>query len=148
MKITITVLVIIGIFALAGTLSKAPLRQPGEPTAMSSHQSSHLSVVEFATLLSEQPDRVVVDVRTAEEFQAGHISGAVSIDFYDPNFIDAFGQFEKDQPLAVYCRSGNRSGQALELLASAGYANVVDLSGGIVAWQELRPDGVCTAEAC
>jgi rhodanese-related sulfurtransferase len=74
---------------------------------------------------------LLLDVRTPEEFATGHIAGAVNIP------LDALesrlSEVSKDQPVVVYCRSGNRSAQAADLLESAGYDNIRDL-GGIAAW--------------
>lgn len=75
---------------------------------------------------------LLVDVRTADEFASGHIPGAINIP------VDQVGQrlaeFPTDQPIVLYCRSGNRSAQAANTLAAAGYTNLYDL-GGIVQWQ-------------
>lgn len=71
---------------------------------------------------------ILIDVRTAEEFSAGHIEGAVNI----PNEDIQDGTMpttDKDTKLYVYCRSGNRSAQAKTALEAAGYTNVEDLGG-------------------
>ena len=103
---------------------------------------------EFASALEADKERIIIDVRTPGEFANGRIAGAKNIDFYTADFINQFEQFDRSEPLAVYCRSGNRSGQALELLRQAGFTDVVNLSGGIVAWERFRPDGVCMADGC
>jgi len=74
----------------------------------------------------------LVDVRTPEEFVAGHISGAVNIPVQD---LDRrMGEIEpKDRAIVVYCRSGNRSGRAARMLRSAGYLAVHDL-GAMSRW--------------
>ena len=74
----------------------------------------------------------LVDVRTPEEFAAGHIEGAVNIPVQDlPARMDELGR--KDEPIVVYCRSGARSGSAKRTLESAGYTNVFDL-GPMSRW--------------
>ena len=74
----------------------------------------------------------LVDVRTTEEFAAGHIPGAVNIPVQE---LDRrIGELEpKDAPVVVYCRSGNRSGRATRVLKGAGYAKVHDL-GAMSRW--------------
>lgn len=75
---------------------------------------------------------LLVDVRTPEEFAAGHISGAVNIPL--GQLDGRMGELgRKDAPLVLYCRSGNRSGQAARMLASAGYTSVHDL-GAMSRW--------------
>ena len=79
----------------------------------------------------------LIDVRTPEEFAAGHIEGAKNIDFKADDFQKKFADFSKDEPLYLYCRSGNRSGKAAKELAKLGFQNIVDLEGGYLSWQEL-----------
>lgn len=74
---------------------------------------------------------LLVDVRTAEEFASGHIPGAVNIPLQE--LEGRLAEVPADSPVVVYCRSGNRSAQAADLLHEAGYTQVYDL-GGITAW--------------
>jgi phage shock protein E len=94
----------------------------------------HLDPEAYATAV-EQQDAVLLDVRTPAEFQSGHLVGAVNLDFEGPQFATQLEQLDKEQAYAVYCQSGNRSGQALEQMADAGFTDVYDLAGGIQAWQ-------------
>jgi phage shock protein E len=75
---------------------------------------------------------LLVDVRTPEEFSGGHIPGAVNIAL--DKIEERLSDIPRDEPVVLYCRSGNRSGQAYELLRQAGYTSLYDL-GGITAWQ-------------
>ena len=82
----------------------------------------------------DKDDKVVIlDVRTEEEYQEGHVPGAIVI----PNETISSGPLEElpdmDQAILVYCRSGNRSAQAATKLAEAGYTQVYDF-GGIIDW--------------
>lgn len=74
---------------------------------------------------------LLLDVRTPEEFNSGHIPGAVNISV--ETLADRLSEVPRDQPVVVYCRSGNRSATAAQILAEAGYADVYDL-GGITTW--------------
>ncbi len=72
---------------------------------------------------------LIIDVRTPQEFQSGHIKGAINIEYQQiVEKIPAVTQ-DKKQRIALYCRSGNRSGQAQKMLQNAGYENVVNLGG-------------------
>jgi len=84
-------------------------------------------------LLEGNPGRVLLlDVRTAEEFAQGHISGAV-LSPYD-QLESSFAEPDKSRPIVVYCRSGRRSAIALATLRGMGYLNVSDF-GGIGNWK-------------
>jgi phage shock protein E len=79
----------------------------------------------------DQP-HLLLDVRTPEEFAGGHIRGAVNISLQA--LPQRLAEIPQDQPVVIYCRSGNRSRQALHLLAQAGYTRLYDL-GGVIQWQ-------------
>ncbi len=79
-------------------------------------------------------DFVIIDVRTPEEFTDGHIAGAIVIDFYSMSFRNGLDVLDKDKTYLIYCRSGNRSGQARDIMEELGFKEVYDLGGGIVAW--------------
>ena len=89
----------------------------------------------FAELVDE-PDVVVLDVRTPEEFASGHIPDAVNIDVSAPDFASRVGALDTDASYAVYCRTGNRSATAMQIMQDAGFGSVAHLGGGIVAWVE------------
>jgi rhodanese-related sulfurtransferase len=93
----------------------------------------HLDVAAFATLAAS-PSTVVLDVRTPAEFAQGHLDRAQMIDFRSTDFDTRIAALDKSATYAVYCHSGNRSGQALERMKTAGFPYVADLSGGITAW--------------
>lgn len=80
----------------------------------------------------------VLDVRTPEEFEAGHLQGAVNIDWFDDEFEKAVRAIDKSKPILVYCKKGGRSAKAVEKLVSMGYKNVIDLTGGYDAYLENR----------
>lgn len=76
----------------------------------------------------------IVDIRTPFEFNRGYIKGAVNINYYDKNFTNNFADFEKDQPIFLYCRSGNRTSSASKKLINLGFKKVYDLRGGVQNW--------------
>lgn len=88
---------------------------------------------EAAAMMASESDYLILDVRTREEYEQGHIPGAVCV----PNESIGSGELSalprKDQLILVYCRSGNRSKQAAQKLADLGYTNVVEF-GGILSW--------------
>lgn len=80
------------------------------------------------------PDFVIVDVRTPEEFRAGHIDGARLIDYYGLDFRERMGALDRNSTVFLYCRSGNRSSRTLDWVRGMGFARVFDLGGGIIEW--------------
>ena len=100
-----------------------------------------LEVAEFADYMDANPDVGVINVHVPYQ---GHIAG--TDDFVDyAQILDFDGlPADLDDPVVVYCRSGNMSAHAANDLAAAGYTNVIDLSGGMNAWEasgrELRTD--------
>ena len=96
---------------------------------------STISVDAAAAITDNPPDELVVlDVRTPEEFAEGHLEGAVLVDFYAADFAEQLAALDTDVPYLVYCRSGNRSGQALGVMEQLGFTSAADVDGGIVAW--------------
>ncbi|MFM2243035.1 MAG: hypothetical protein RLZ97_1890 [Verrucomicrobiota bacterium] len=78
----------------------------------------------------------VLDVRTLEEWNEGHLKNAVRIDIKQPGFAEAAAkQLDPARPLLVYCRSGARSAKAVEVLKKQGFTRIENLSGGIIAWK-------------
>ncbi|WP_456378566.1 rhodanese-like domain-containing protein [Lutibacter sp.] len=84
--------------------------------------------------LEQSKGNIVVDIRTPYEFKRGHIKGAVNINYYDRNFTNNFAKFKKDQPIFLYCRSGNRTSSATKKLAKLGFLKIYDLKGGVQNW--------------
>ena len=96
---------------------------------------SDVGVDEFQTLIAD-PSVQLLDVRTQEEFDEGHISGALLVDVNDSAFFEnALAVIDRQRPVAVYCRSGRRSARAASQLASQGLT-VTNLNGGVIAWQD------------
>ena len=91
-----------------------------------------LTPEEAKARLDEAEDVILLDVRTQEEFDGGHIPGAVCLPNEDIS-ADLPLPFDKDAEILVYCRSGRRSAEAAEKLADMGYANAADF-GGIIDW--------------
>lgn len=99
-----------------------------------------ITMDEAVTIIEEESDYIILDVRTPEEFADKHIPGAVNI----PNETIGTGDIsqlpDKAQMILVYCRSGNRSKQASEKLANLGYSNVIEF-GGINNWPATLESG-------
>ena len=106
----------------------------GLNTACGQQPYTDMNVEEFDNLIA-QPDVQLLDVRSQTEYDEGHIDGAFLADVKLDGFVEkACGMLDTARTVAVYCRSGRRSASAAKLLAAHGY-KVVNLKGGILAWQ-------------
>ena len=95
-----------------------------------------------AIVIAEESSEVILDIRTPQEFSEGIIDGAVNIDFYEPTFAAELDALDKDAHYVVYCRSGNRSGQAMSTFEDLGFTNITEIDGGIVNWHNTGHDVV------
>jgi thioredoxin 1 len=112
---------------------------------VSQNSNTTISAKEFAKKLNETANAFVLDVRTPEEFETGHLKTATNINFYDGNFSEQIALLDKQKTIFVYCKGGGRSAQAASQLTSAGFKNVVDLDGGIMAWDNENLPVVTTS---
>lgn len=83
---------------------------------------------------------ILVDVRTPEEYKESHLEGSVNVNFKKRTFPSYISALDKNQPVLIYCRSGNRSGKAAKIMQSLGFKEVYDLSKGFKGWNaEKKP---------
>jgi len=84
----------------------------------------------------QNKDVFALDVRTKEEHDSGHIEGSANLDIHQPSFIEELNKLDKNKKYIVYCQSGGRAGQAVEIMKKNGFENVLNLKGGIMGWKE------------
>ncbi len=94
-----------------------------------------LGAIEFKTAIEKFADNIIIDVRTPEEFAAGHLPNAININVLAKDFSNQINNLDKSKTLFVYCKVGGRSADAVKILAKNKFSNIVDLKGGIMAWQ-------------
>jgi rhodanese-related sulfurtransferase len=82
----------------------------------------------------DNSDFVIIDVRAAQELADGYIENAVNIDFYSETFRDELNKLDKDKTYLIYCRSGGRSGNALNTMEELNFKEVYNILGGILGW--------------
>jgi rhodanese-related sulfurtransferase len=93
-----------------------------------------LSVADYEKKLNETSNEIIVDVRTPEEYQSGHLVNATLINYYDSDFKEQISKLDKSKPVYVYCKAGVRSAKAANILRESGFKEVYDLQGGFDAW--------------
>lgn len=101
------------------------------PVSQVAETSQLITPIDYQQDFGESAAHVLIDVRTPEEFESGHIRNAINISV--ETLPDRLNEVPSGLPIVVYCRSGNRSATAAQILVSAGYQSVYDL-GGIQTW--------------
>lgn len=104
-----------------------------EAAAAAENTYQQISMDKAAALMASEPDCIILDVRTQEEYDSGHIPGAVCVPLQAIGDADISELPDREQLILVYCRSSNRSKQASEKLAAMGYTNIMEF-GGIQSW--------------
>tara|TARA_R110002124_G_scaffold77276_7_gene206996 strand:+ start:3765 stop:4157 length:393 start_codon:yes stop_codon:yes gene_type:complete len=100
----------------------------------------NVNVEQFQQLISKKGTQLI-DVRTPDEFNAGHIKNATLINFFDADFKEkSLKVLDKNKPVYVYCRSGGRSAKAAKKYKEAGFTKVYNLLGGFNAWSAKKLD--------
>ena len=94
---------------------------------------SKISPTEFKEQSARQ---LILDVRTTEEFAKEHIATAINKNVFDKEFSNNVKDFDKNEPIFVYCKSGKRSNMAAEKLSKLGFKKIYDLEGGILNWMK------------
>lgn len=127
---------VLGLGACAGggqPAASAPVAAAQAGAQASAKINTKITPADYQAKFSAGADHLLLDVRTPEEFNSGHIPGAVNISV--DQLAQRLSEVPQDKPVVLYCRSGNRSNQAAQILDRAGYTQIYDL-GGIVTWQQ------------
>lgn len=96
-----------------------------------------VSASDAAELIEIDPEGLIVlDVRTPEEFAEGHLDDATLINYYAAEFTAEINELDRDAPYVLYCRSGNRSRSAMNIMENLGFTNVAEIKGGIGSWMD------------
>ena len=95
----------------------------------------HIHIDEFKTKI-EEGGYELIDLRTPEEFNSGHLEGASNIDFTHPDFHSLLEDMDKNKKYLLYCRTGNKSGQTLEMMQERDFTESYNMIGGIVEWND------------
>ena len=94
----------------------------------------HVTATEAFEILEEYPSVKVLDVRTGFEYNWGHISNAVNINYYSFKFKKKLDMLDKNTTWLVLCRSGVRSGKSVSIMQSLGFTSIIHLDGGTAEW--------------
>jgi rhodanese-related sulfurtransferase len=103
------------------------------PSTVNSAGFKNLTVDEFAQMTADKAN-IILDVRTAREFESGHLSGALNLDVTAPDFAEKAAALDKSKTYLVHCAAGGRSVKACETLGRLGFSQLYNLPGGFRAW--------------
>jgi len=111
--------------------------QNSKQEAQSSDLFQTITPLEYQKVL-ENREIILIDVRTAEEYATGSIANAKNIDFLRDDFESKILNLDRTRPIYVYCKVGGRSSDAVEVFRKNGFHHVVNLNGGIMAWNQAK----------
>ena len=98
-------------------------------------ESKDINVISDTQFIEIQhTDYILVDVRTIEEYESGHIQDAINFDFYSRSFQKEILSLDKSSSIILYCRTQNRSTKTANYLKENGYKEITVLEGGITSW--------------
>jgi len=135
MMLVLSVSLVIGV-ALIGGCVGSEIETPSQETTTQIIED--ITSQEAFTLIQNNqnnPDFIILDVRTRQELADGHIENVINIDFYSETFRDELNNLDKNKTYLIYCRSGNRSGKTLNIMAELNFREVYNILEGIVSWK-------------
>ena len=131
---SLPLLFLTGLLLTSCTSAEHPKTAPEQQKAAAPAKPINVDPL-LASGIIETEKPILLDVRTPGEFATGTIKGSKNIDFNSPDFEKDLAKLDKSKTYLVYCRSGNRSGQALPILKKLKLAKLYHLDGGINAWK-------------
>ncbi|HEY0651934.1 MAG TPA: rhodanese-like domain-containing protein [Chryseosolibacter sp.] len=105
-----------------------------------SSEKFSLNAEQFEKGISENSEKVILDVRTPDEFNEGHIRNAVLANFNGNDFKDQIDKLDKNIPVYVYCASGVRSDKAATMMRANGFEKVYVLAEGLNEWRTANKE--------
>ena len=132
---SISYILLISIFSFAACAQNSKTITNESTTDQKAAIAMNINTDEFARLMQEDREVLILDVRTDEEIAEGFIEGKTQINFYDQDFRDKIAALDRNTPVMVYCRSAGRSTDVLGMMAEMGFQEVYNLEGGFEAWK-------------
>ncbi len=135
---------IVGTLALTACTSTANSAENTTPATVAAQQNGRpeglktVNAEEARILLEKQKNVVILDVRTPQEYAAGHLKNATLLNKYEPDFEAKIQALDRTQPYLVYCAAGGRSGETFQLMKQLGFEQVYDAKG----FESLKKAGI------
>jgi rhodanese-related sulfurtransferase len=118
----------------------APTAPKPEPVIPQSYVTkiTHADALGSRDVLAADENVVILDIRTAKEFNSGHLKGAVNVDFYADDFEQQLSKLDRSTEYLMHCRSGGRSSRSLKTFKKLGFKHIIHMDGGIKAWNKAK----------
>ena len=136
MKRVVFLTAILMIFLIPGFLTQRVVAEDRNETEI-----KIISVEDANTLIQDNknnPDFMILDVRTKDEFNSAHIINSQNIDYKASDFKNEVSTLDMEKIYITYCRSGRRSAAASEIMKEMGFENIYMIDGGIIAWDKAN----------
>ena len=131
----IFIVLIVGLALAVGCANSPSTTAPAGTTAVTAVQNIDTQkAFDLIQKNRDNPEFVILDVRTPDEFRGGHIPKAINIDVNSADFRSEIGKLDRNKAYLVYCRSGVRSAQASEIMSELGFKNIFNLLQGYNQW--------------
>lgn len=98
----------------------------------------NITVQETHELQKNDKNIVILDVRTKDEFDDGHLNNAINIDVKQENFTSEIAKLDKNKTYVIYCRSGHRSGRGLNIMKENSFKRIYHMNDGFLQWQAKK----------
>lgn len=105
-----------------------------------SNNDNTLDAEAFDQMVRDNTEKIILDVRTRDEFAEGHIPGAVLIDVNESDFKEKVNRLDKSKPVFVYCAAGIRSERAASILKDSGFEKIYHLEDGLKSWSKAKKE--------
>jgi len=134
---TATTIVLAVLLSAAGVAHAADTKDANKPGAENKEAKAfkNVDVAGFEKLRADRKN-VVLDVRTKKEFEAGHVPGAINLDWYAPDFAGRVARLDKGKTYLVHCAGGVRSAKACGKMSQLDFPKLYNLEGGFKAWEK------------
>jgi len=124
-----------GLSACAQEASEPTVEAPQEEQqAVVETQVRDVKAQEASGLIEQDDALIVLDVRTPEEFAAGHVPGAINVNFKGEDFTEQLAKLDHSATYVLHCKSGGRSVKALDVMKAESFENIIHMSDGFDAW--------------
>ncbi|EKF84815.1 rhodanese-like domain-containing protein [Methanobacterium formicicum] len=106
-----------------------------KPSSNSATDLDPNSAFEMILKNKQNPEFILLDVRTLGEYNQSHIEDSIQIDYQSRDFEKKVQELDKSKTYLVYCRSGMRSGASVDIMSKLGFKNLYNMAGGIMGWE-------------
>jgi rhodanese-related sulfurtransferase len=135
--VSLAICLVLGLTAIAASQSTKGVENVPSPSPPS---VAAISVHDLQTLMTKDPSVPIYDVRQPEEYNKGHIKGAILMSLGD--LPGRYKEIPRKKRIVVYCQAGKRGALAVEFLRAHGYSDAVNLSGGYLEWSRAQQPSV------